>query len=1117
LVGVAKGNFAGSPGFQGRGTTLPLADDPILETIPSRDGYKILGKNVLYAKVGQGGMGAVYRGRHIDLEIDVGVKCLRPELAREDRSFVDRFRREARIAATLTSESLVKVYDFGEEQGLYYIVMEFVRGETAKERVLRKNGGLAGKGLRVGEAVAIVLQAARGLAAAHAKALVHRDIKPENILITPEGVVKLADLGLAGGGDGSTGGNLTHSSMSWGTPRYMPPEQYEGLARVGPPGDVWALGATLYYILAGSHAFDDESHLTVMKRVVTEPFPEIAKKRLDLPESLVELLRRATELDPGKRPADARVFAEALERIALAEGFRGSLADPDAGTTTSRCATISPPPPELIARIRTHPPSGTQTIPEPRPGEPASERPRRGFGRLAGLVFVVALLGTLGGALWWDWPEFARRVTTEPDGKVPGRVATPEPLESQEAPVDEKAVDVTVLQATALAPAPDTADFQATALAEAKRLLRQPSSVDSGIARLEEIVARSPAHAEARSLLTEALTARAQSAIGSGTLPAALADARRAEELGSTAATKEILETASNAIRAELERGLAIDFPAAESLHRERPRQIRGSLDVTSDYTELEIEVEQRSVPLVGGKFSASLDPRGEGRHEIAVRVRVEKSIEIERKIGFSVDATPPVIEVTEPSEEFEVPHGPTRVVGRVRDTTQSTVEVGKVPAKIESDGRFEAEIGARPKGQQTIEIVARDAAGNESRATRRFSVDSTPPIVTVTQPGRGAEVEAGTLLVRGTVRDASAIEIVVVNATEARMSGDDWEASLDVSAGPVVLRAIARDAAGNEGVATDRPITVRRAKPTERVIPGFTFTEKNAQGHAQYRHDKTGIIFVLIPGGSFEMGGDPAEHAAVLASISDAGLREKVAIWLRAELPRHTVRVDDFLLAKYEVTQGEWRRILGTSPSHFKNAGDDAPVESVSWNMLRGEDGANGPETFCGRTGLQLPTEAQWEYACRAESKTAIYSGPLRLLGANHGPELDAIAWYGGNSGVTYDGGYDSSGLTEKQYAHTRAGTHPVGKKTPNAFGLYDMIGNVWEWCEDVYDAEFYGKTDAKARNPVSRSGSTDRVIRGGCWVVFARYCRSAFRFRRPAGDAGLNVGVRPSYSPLP
>ncbi len=172
----------------------------------------------------------------------------------------------------------------------------------------------------------------------------------------------------------------------------------------------------------------------------------------------------------------------------------------------------------------------------------------------------------------------------------------------------------------------------------------------------------------------------------------------------------------------------------------------------------------------------------------------------------------------------------------------------------------------------------------------------------------------------------------------------------------------------------------------------------RNVGGYPEYRHRKSGIVFVKLPGGTFRMGSPASEpeHG------DDEG-------------PRHEVILSPFLVAKYEVTQAQWKRVMGTSPSKFK--GDDLPVEQVAWDDC---------QEFCEKTGLSLPTEAQWEYACRART-TGRYSGT---------GNLSDMGWHHSNSGGT---------------------THPAGGKAANQFGLHDMHGNVAEWVEDCYQADFY------------------------------------------------------------
>ncbi|MBF0527977.1 MAG: formylglycine-generating enzyme family protein [Deltaproteobacteria bacterium] len=204
------------------------------------------------------------------------------------------------------------------------------------------------------------------------------------------------------------------------------------------------------------------------------------------------------------------------------------------------------------------------------------------------------------------------------------------------------------------------------------------------------------------------------------------------------------------------------------------------------------------------------------------------------------------------------------------------------------------------------------------------------------------------------------------------------------------------------------------------------------------------GMEFVLIPAGKFMMGSLPSE--------TDGDTDET----------RHQVTISrPFYMQTTEVTQGQWRALMGNNPSKFKDCGDDCPVESVSFNEIldfisRLNDKEGGAE-------YRLPTEAEWEYAARAGNTGAYCFG-------NDTDKLDEYAWYSNNSGGR---------------------THPVGRKRPNAWGLYDMHGNVWEWCRDRY-----GNYPSKpVTDPQGPSRGAFRQDRGGGWDSWAYILRSAFR----------------------
>ena len=267
-----------------------------------------------------------------------------------------------------------------------------------------------------------------------------------------------------------------------------------------------------------------------------------------------------------------------------------------------------------------------------------------------------------------------------------------------------------------------------------------------------------------------------------------------------------------------------------------------------------------------------------------------------------------------------------------------------------------------------------------------------------------------------------------------------------------------------------------RRAEQEEKER--IAFAEKvrqdsiaNAEAEAQRRATSNQTIrvgdvefeMVYVAGGTFMMG-------ATSEQGSDA---------YEDERPVHSVTLSSFHIGKYEVTQGLWREVMGSNPS-LNKAGDDYPVEKVSW-----EDCQKFVRKLNARTGLnfRLPTEAEWEYAARGGRKSRGY----KYSGSN---SLGNVAWYEANSGGE---------------------THPVGRKSPNELGLYDMSGNVWEWCQDRYGS--YGSSSQT--DPAGPSGGSDRVLRGGCFNGFAMSCRVSYRFNYGPGYRNDLYGLRLVLAP--
>ncbi len=264
-------------------------------------GQKISDRYQIIKSIGEGGMANVYLAYDTILERNVAVKVLRGDLA-NDEKFVRRFQREALQASSLSHPNIVEVYDVGEDNGEYYIVMEYVEGKHLKG-LLKKRGKLT-----IPEVVDIMIQVTSGLTVAHDSYIIHRDIKPQNIMILDNGLVKLTDFGIALAMNST---QLTQTNSVMGSVHYLPPEGASGKGATL-QSDIYSLGILMYELLTGKLPFRGETAVEIALKQLKEPMPSIRKEIPDIPQSIENIILRATAKNPKNRYADAREMHDDL-------------------------------------------------------------------------------------------------------------------------------------------------------------------------------------------------------------------------------------------------------------------------------------------------------------------------------------------------------------------------------------------------------------------------------------------------------------------------------------------------------------------------------------------------------------------------------------------------------------------------------------------------------------------------------------------------------------------------------------------------------------------------------------------------------------------------------------
>ena len=264
-------------------------------------GQKINDRYEIIRSIGEGGMANVYLGYDEILDRNVAIKILRGDLS-NDEKFVRRFQREALSASSLSHPNIVEMYDVGEDDGLYYIVMEYVEGKTLKQ-LLKRRGSLT-----LSEAIDIMVQLTDGMTHAHDSYIIHRDLKPQNIMIQDDGQIKITDFGIAMALNST---QLTQTNSVMGSVHYLPPEQASGKGSTT-KSDIYSMGIIFYELLTGKLPFKGENAVEIALKQMRDPLPSLKEDNPNIPQSIENIILKATAKNPKNRYEDAKSMHDDL-------------------------------------------------------------------------------------------------------------------------------------------------------------------------------------------------------------------------------------------------------------------------------------------------------------------------------------------------------------------------------------------------------------------------------------------------------------------------------------------------------------------------------------------------------------------------------------------------------------------------------------------------------------------------------------------------------------------------------------------------------------------------------------------------------------------------------------
>ncbi|QDU31402.1 Serine/threonine-protein kinase PknB [Anatilimnocola aggregata] len=980
----------------------------------------ILGEYTILDRIGAGGMGQVLKALHRRMDRTVAIKML-PSATMKDAAAIARFEREVRAAAKLSHPNIVAAHDAGQANGVHFLVMEYVEGQDLSALV-KKNGAFP-----VAKATNYILQAARGLEFAHGEGVVHRDIKPANLLLDKKGVVKILDMGLArieSDGETATQAELTGTGAVMGTVDYMAPEQAMSTKSADARADIYSLGCSLFYLLTGKPTFEGETITAKLVAHQAHPIPELRKACSEASAELESVFSKmlAKKLE-DRYQSMSEVIAD-LER--LGGRSQTSLGTSQAASTNCENSALTFLK-DMPIQQTLHKSKATKKIAAAKSND-GKQPPWKNTKVLIGAAFlgVLVLAGIIVSLQTKDGTLIVE--VDQPDAMV-------QVLDSEgKVEVSQKGVagKVTI-------------------------------SVDPGKHRLR---------VEKNGFVV-------------------FGQEFEMESGGKKAITAKLVSVKMQSTTNEV----ALDFDGKSSfVYTPLVYKNDGPLTV-----EAFVVARNRKVGTVISNAS-----------DTGFSLEIVKS----KWAASSLTKSQTTTQVSLAEVEGEKSHLAAVFDGTSIRLFKDGVLQGASVADQEFVSRpYQIVIGADPTGKKGPQLPVSPSAvfdgiidevriSKVARYTGDFKPDPrfTPDADTIAlyhfDEGSG-----------DTAFDSSD------NKHHAKIVGAKWVKADSSNLGAVATASTSKSPAVSFLTATSpvpplakAPFDAAQAKQHQQAWAKHLGTEVETT-------NSVGMKMVLIPPGEFMMGSTDEQVAAALKAAeetkADQGTKDRIE---KAERPQHQVVITKpFLMGATEVTVGQFKNFSASgyvtaaeqeelkakaSPppvvpgqpakpiqTYLKPGyvvADDSPAAVITWNdavaycnwlsvqekldpcyVLNGNTSQLQPN----KNGYRLPTEAEWEYACRAGTTTQ-YS-----FGDDH-QQLEQYGWYNKNHGGR---------------------THAVGTKLPNPFGLSDMHGNVWEWCQDYYDEKWHEKT--LANDPNGPFSGSDRVLRGGHWNYYASYCRSAYR----------------------